>query len=197
MAGQELVNGIDVEQLDGCKDAMRKDSDLGRYCFRAKNNWVGGAYNCTTIKDFRAGGQEDTTRETPHVLEGDEPTSLLGGDHGPNATEALLHALAACLNASFIYHAAAQGVKVEELAFEVEGDIDLNGFLGVDEGVPSNFEQIRVKCKVKAAAPREKLEELCDYAQKRSPVYNTVSRPVPVHVTLETTGVTAGAHSEK
>jgi uncharacterized OsmC-like protein len=104
--------------------------------------------------------------------------------------------LGACLNASFIYHAAAQGVKIDELEFELEGDLDLNGFLGVNEDVPSNFTQIRVKCKVRSDAPREKLEELCEYAQKRSPVFNTVSRPVPVDVTLETIEVAAASHTE-
>jgi uncharacterized OsmC-like protein len=155
---------------------------------------VDGAHCRSTIQDFRAGGQEDTSRARAHVLEGDEPTTLLGEDKGPNATETLLHALAACLNASFIYHAAAQGIKVHELEFDVEGDIDLNGFLGLNEQVPSNFQQIRVTCRARADAPREKIEELCEYAQKRSPVFNSVSRPVPVHVMLETSEVTAGAH---
>jgi uncharacterized OsmC-like protein len=196
MAGQEIVNGLNVGELRSCKDDCRDNPEVGKYKFRARNRWIGGAHCHTTIKGFRAGGQEDTSRERPHVLEGDEPKSLLGEDHGPNATEALLHALGACLNASFIYHAAAQGVKIDELEFELEGDLDLNGFLGVNEDVPSNFTQIRVKCKVRSDAPREKLEELCEYAQKRSPVFNTVSRPVPVDVTLETIEVAAASHTE-
>ncbi|MHC4259221.1 MAG: OsmC family protein [Planctomycetota bacterium] len=194
MAGQEKVNGLDVEALSGCKDDLKDNPDVGKYKFRAKNEWVDGAHCRTEIKDFCAAGEEGS-HDKVHVLEGDEPAGLLGEDHGPNATEALLHALGACLNASFIYHAAAQGVKVDELVFELEGDLDLNGFLGVDENVPSNFQQIRVKCRAKADAPREKLEELCDYAQKRSPVFNTVTRPVPVSVTLETAEATAGAHT--
>lgn len=195
MAGQKMLNGLDVEKLQECKNELKINPSLGEYKFRVKNEWVEGAHCRTTIKDFWAGGAEDTSRERAHVLEGDEPVSLLGEDHGPNATEALLHALGACLNASFIYHAADQGVKVEKLEFEIEGELDLNGFLGIDENVPSNFQQIRVKCKVKADASREKLEELCEYAQKRSPVFNSVSRPVPIDVTLESIAVTAGAHA--
>ncbi|MHC4618648.1 MAG: OsmC family protein [Planctomycetota bacterium] len=194
MTGQKILNGINVEQLHGCRDDLKQNPDVGRYKFRAKNEWVDGAHCRTTIRGFWAAGQEDTSRERAHVLEGDEPTTLLGEDHGPNATEALLHALGACLNASFIYHAAVQGVRVDALEFELEGDLHLSGFLGVDESVPSNFQRIRVKCRVKADAPREKLEELCEYAQKRSPVFNTISRPVPVHVRLETADIPAGAH---
>lgn len=194
MAEAKIVNGLDVEQLGGAMDGMRDNPDLGKYKFRARNKWVNGAHCQTTIDDFWAAG-EDLSRTKAHVLEGDEPPDLLGQDHGPNATEALLHALGACLNASFIYHAAAQRVKIEQLEFDLEGDIDLNGFLGVNEGVPSNFQRIRITCRVKADAPRDKLEELCEYAQKRSPVFNSVSRPVPVHVTLETEEAKAGAHT--
>ncbi len=193
MAEEETLNGLKVEQLRGCTDDLKDNPDAGRYIFRAKNKWISGAHCHTTIKGFWAGGQEDTSRARAHLVEGDEPTSLLGSNYGPNATEALLHALGTCLNMSFIFHAAAQGVKIDELEFELEGDLDLNGFMGVNEDVPSNFQQIRVKCKVKSDAPREKLEELCEYAQKRSPVFNTVSRPVPVDVTLETAGVEAAS----
>ncbi|MHC4154626.1 MAG: OsmC family protein [Planctomycetota bacterium] len=196
MAEERIVNGIMVEQLDDCMDGMRDNPELGKYQFRARNKWVNGAHCRSTIQDFRAAGQEDTSRARAHVLEGDEPTTLLGEDHGPNATETLLHALGACLNASFIYHAAAQGIKVQELEFDIEGDIDLNGFLGLNEQVPSNFQQIRVTCRAKADAPQEKIEELCEYAQKRSPVFNSVSRPVPVHVVLETPKVHATGHAQ-
>ncbi|MHC4193972.1 MAG: OsmC family protein, partial [Planctomycetota bacterium] len=113
MAGQEKVNGLDVEALAGCKDDLKDNPDVGKYKFRAKNEWVDGAHCRTEIKDFCAAGEEGS-HDKVHVLEGDEPAGLLGEDHGPNATEALLHALGACLNASFIYHAAAQGVKVDE-----------------------------------------------------------------------------------
>ncbi len=195
MSEQEIVNNLNVEQLKDCMVSIRDDSDLGKYKFRVKNEWIDGAHCRTIIRNFWAAGQEDKSRERTHFLVGDEPTSLLGEDHGPNATEALLHALGACLNASFIYHAAAQGVRVERLELELEGDLDLSGFLGVDENVPSNFQQIRVTFRVKADAPIEKIEELCEYAQKRSPVFNTVVNPVPVHVTLETAEVAAGAHT--
>jgi uncharacterized OsmC-like protein len=195
MAEERVVNGINVEELNGCMDGMRNNPELGKYQFRAKNRWVNGAHCRSTIQDFGAGGQEDTSRARAHVLEGDEPTTLLGEDNAPNATETLLHALAACLNTSFIYHAAARGIKVHELEFDVEGDIDLNGFLGLNEQVPSNFQQIRVTCRVKADAPQEQIEELCEYAQKRAPVFSSVSRPVPVHVMLETPKVHAAGHA--
>jgi uncharacterized OsmC-like protein len=194
MIEENIVNGINVEDLTDCIDDFGQNPELGRYKFRAKNRWVDGAHCRSTIQDFWAAGQEDTSRQGPHVLEGDEPTTLLGTNYGPNATETLLHALGACLNTSIIYHAAAQGIKIDELELDMQGDIDLNGFLGTDESVPSNFQRITVECRIRADAPREKLEELWDYAQKRSPVFNSVTLPIPVDVSLETSRVSVGTH---
>jgi len=186
MADERFINGIDVQQLSGAIDGIKHEPELGKYTFRVKNEWINGAHCRTWIKDFSASGQEDTSRTKTHVIEGDEPPVLLGTDHGPNATEAFLHALGASLNASFIYHAAACGINIESLEFDVEGYLDLNGFLGTDETVPSNFQKIHVTCRVKADAPHEKLDELWRYAQKRSPVFNTVVNPMPVQIVLET-----------
>lgn len=193
MTQDKFVNGLNVDLLNKSMDDMRSDPTLGKFVFKANNEWIDGAHCRSTIKDFDASNEPDVSRHTIHVLESDEPAALLGQDYAPNATETLLHALAACLNASVIYHAAAQGIRVEELEFEIQGHLDLNGFLGVDEEVPSNFGHIEVKCKVKADATIEQMQELCEYAQKRSPVFNTVIKPVPVNVTLEATRTTVSS----
>jgi hypothetical protein len=44
--------------------------------------------------------------------------------------EVLIHALAACLTASLVYHAAAKGIRIEGVESSIEGDLDLRGFLG-------------------------------------------------------------------
>ena len=195
MGNDREINKLNVERLHGLIEGVRDNPNQGKYRFRAKNEWISGGHSCTTIKNFWAGGCEDTSRRKAHVLEGDEPESLLGEDRGPNATEALLHALGACLNASFIYHATVQGVHVDRLEIELDGYIDLNGFLGLDEKVASQFQQIHVKFKVAADASKEKLKRLCELAKKRSPVFNSVTCPVPVHVVLEAVSAPAKAHA--
>jgi uncharacterized OsmC-like protein len=119
------------------------------------------------------------------VVEGDEPPVLLGNNAGPNAVEAVLHALASCLAVGFVYNAAAQGIKVDALDFTLEGDIDLHGFLGLSDKVRAGYQDIRLSYRVKSSAPREKIEELCDYVQKTSPVLDIIRNPVPVTISLE------------
>jgi uncharacterized OsmC-like protein len=180
-----LINGVNVDQLVTTVNAIQQNPALARFQFRAHNDWSGGGYSRTTIQGFYGAGQEDTSRSDPLILEGDEPPVLLGGNAGPNAVEAVLHALASCLAVGFIYNAAAQGIHVESLGFDLEGDLDLRAFLGLSEAVRPGYESIRLSYRVKSDAPREKLVELCNYVQKTSPVLDIIRNPVPVTVSLK------------
>jgi uncharacterized OsmC-like protein len=192
MAEQKIVNGVNVDQLFETINVIKDQPDIAKFRFRASNKWINGGHNRTSIKDFYGAGQEDTSRTEPFVLDADEPPVLLGTDQGANPVEYVLTALAGCLTTSLIYHAAAQGIKIDEVESRFEGDLDLRGFLGLSENVRNGYENIRVTFKIKADAPKEKLEELVKLAQQRSPVFDIVSNPVPVSVRLEQHEATAG-----
>jgi len=178
------LNGVNVDQLVGTVNAIKENPALARFTFRAETEWVQGGHSRTRIQSFYGAGSEDSSRKTPFILEGDEPPVLLGENAGPNAVEAVLHALASCLAVGFIYNAAAQGIKVDSMEFKLEGDLDLRAFLGLSDQVRPGYEQMRVVYKVKSDAPREKLEALCEYVQKTSPVLDIIRNPVPVSIEL-------------
>ncbi|MBI4789680.1 MAG: OsmC family protein [Chloroflexi bacterium] len=179
------LNGVNVDQLVGTINAIKANPDLARFQFRAENEWVDGGHSRTTIKSFYGAGTEDASRMRPFVLEGDEPPVLLGNNAGPNAVEAVLHALASCLAVGFIYNAAAQGIKIDSLKFRLEGDLDLHAFLGLSDKTRPGYENIRLTYRVKSDAPREKIVELCNYVQRTSPVLDIVRNPVPVSIAIE------------
>jgi uncharacterized OsmC-like protein len=180
-----MVNGVNVDHLVGTIEAVKGNPALAKCKFRAETEWISGGHSRTTIRSFYAAGQEDTSRAQPFSLEGDEPPVLLGENHGPNAVEVVLHALASCLAVGFIYNAAAMGIHVEELSFKLEGDLDLHAFLGLSEQTRPGYENIRLIYRVRSDAPREKVIELCNYVQKTSPVLDIIRNPVPVTVALE------------
>jgi uncharacterized OsmC-like protein len=180
-----FVNGVNVDQLVATVNAIQQNPDLARFQFRAHNEWTGGGHSRTSIQGFYGAGQEDTSRTKPFLLEGDEPPVLLGGNAAPNAVEVILHALASCLAVGFIYNAAAQGFNVESLSFELEGELDLRAFLGLSDEVRPGYEGVRLSYRVKSDAPREKIEELCNYVQKTSPVLDIIRNPVPVIISLK------------
>jgi uncharacterized OsmC-like protein len=182
---ESMVNGVDVGELFKTVDAVKKTKSIAKFRFRADNTWVDGGHNRTSIRNFYGAGAEDTSRKTPFILDADEPKVLLGTDRGPNPVEYLLTALAGCLTSSLVYHAAARGIAIEEVESHLEGDLDLRGFLRLSEEVRNGYENIRVAFKIKADASDEQLKELVELAQKRSPVFDTVSRPVPVSVELK------------
>jgi uncharacterized OsmC-like protein len=176
-----IVNGVDLDRLTGTIEHVSADPTLAQFQFRARNNWIDGGHNRTTIKGFYGAGQEDTSRTEPFVLDADEPPLLLGENKGPNAGEYLLQALAACLTGTIVYHAAARGIVLEGLACTIEGDVDVQGFLGLDETVRPGFQEIRVAFKASGDFDDDQLAELARLASY-SPVRDTVSNPVPVAV---------------
>jgi len=175
------VNGVDVERLSGTINHISADPALARFEFRARNHWIDGGHNRTTIKGFYGAGQEDTTRTEPFIADSDEPPVLLGQNLAPNAGEWVLHALASCLTGTIVYHAAARGIVLDGLECAVDGDVDLQGFLGLDGNVRPGFEQIRVTLTATGDFDDDQFAELVSLT-RYSPIRDTVSNPVPVAI---------------
>ena len=184
MPEQKNVNGVNVGELFNTINAIKSDKSIAEFKFSAKNEWKNGGHNRTTVDEF-FGACKTHNRNKPFVIDEDEPPVLLGEDHGANPVEFALTALAGCLTTSLVYHAAAKGIKIDSVASRLEGNLDLRGFLGLDDSVRNGFENISVKFKIKADASEEVLEELCQMAQKRSPVFDIISNSVPVSVELD------------
>lgn len=183
MYAPTLVNGLDVEQLAGTMDAVTANPALAQFQFRARHEWIDGSYSRTTIKDFYGVGQEDASRAEPFLVESDEPPVLLGENRAPNASEYVLHALAACLTGTIAFHAAARGIALEGLEATVEGDLDAQGVLGLNDNVRPGYGQIRVTIKVTGDFDEDQLAELADLT-RYSPVRDVISNPVPVAIDL-------------
>jgi uncharacterized OsmC-like protein len=181
-----IRNGVDTEQLFGTLDAVKAQPELAEFKWRVSNEWIDGAHNRSSIKDFHAACQEDTSREQAFTVDAGEPAILCGTDTGPNPAEYLLHALAACLTTSLVYVAAARKVPLTRVESTLEGDMDVQGALGLDDDVPNRFTDIRVTFTVEGDASDEKLREVVRRATARSAVFDTLTTGVPVHVDVVT-----------
>jgi len=186
------LNGLDTAQLTGTVEAIQKQPALARFEFRNQNRWVDGGENRSTIQGFYGAGQEDSSRTEPFEFVNGEPPVLLGNNEGANPVEFLLHALAGCVTTTFILHASARGIRVDSISTEMEGDIDLQGLLGLDDSVPAGYEQIRMRMDIEADCSDEALDELLAYTRNHSPVCQTVCRPVPVVVERVNASTAAG-----
>ena len=185
MATVTTTNGIDVQQLVQTIEHVKQEPRLGEFTFRARSIWKDGTYNLGEIPAFTHAGTTDESRTAPFTLEGDEPPVLLGNNRGPNAVELVLQALAFCYGVGYVANAAARGIEISSLEYEVEGDFDVRPFLGMD-GPRPGFTAIRATSRVSSPnAGREQLEELCQYVQDTSPVRDIIANPTPVETTLE------------
>jgi uncharacterized OsmC-like protein len=68
----------------------------------------------------------------------------------------------------------------------VEGDIDLNGILGLSKEARNGYTAIRVRLDVRGDASEEQLRELVEQSRRRSAVYDVLTNGVPVHVDVTT-----------
>lgn len=177
------VNGVNVDELFETITSVKKTPVMAKFRFKAQNQWMDGGHNRTTINHFY-GTQQDHDRQAPFKLDADEPPLLLGRDLGPNPVEYALTALAACVTTAIVYHAAAKGITIRSMESRLEGDIDLQGFLGIRDDVPRGYQEIRMVMDIDADASPEQLEELVQLGPTYSPVYDTFTRAVPVSVTL-------------
>ena len=184
-ASESTRNGVDTTALFATLDAVKQAPEAAKFQFRARNQWVSGTHNRTTITDYFGVGEE-RTHERSFVFDTDHPAILVGQDHGPTPTEFVLHALAACLTAGLATIAAARRVKLTEVRSTVTGDIDLNGIFGLNPEVRNGYQQITVRFTIKGDAPAETLRELVEQSRARSAVYDIITNQVPVIIEVNT-----------
>lgn len=175
-------NGIDLEGVAGLINRIEADPELARFHFRARNRWVGGSENRSTVFDFDGLGETRITRHKPFEYTNAEPPALCGHDESASALEFLLHALAGSITTTFVLRAAALGVAIDSLFTEVEGELDVRGMLGIEGAPPSGYEHIRVVVDVTATASETTLDEIVEFARAHAPVCGALMRAVPVHV---------------
>jgi uncharacterized OsmC-like protein len=177
-------NGVDVATLFATLEAVRAAPEAARFQFRARNQWLSGTHNRSTVHDYFGVGEERTHERTFH-FDADHPAVLVGRDNGPTPVEYVLHALAACLTAGLANVAAARGVRLTEVHSTVTGDIDLNGILGLDPGVRNGYQNITVRFTVKGDAPAETLRRIVEQSRARSAVFDILANQVPVTIEID------------
>ncbi|MGI5819907.1 MAG: OsmC family protein [Armatimonadota bacterium] len=182
--GEQWVNGIDTAALRDSVGAIQETPDIAKFRFRARNVWMNGGHNCAIIDDFDGPNLEPNRHTHPFVHDADEPHVLGGTDVGANPVEALLYALSACITTALVYYASLKGIQLNSVESTLEGDLDVQGLLGLDPDVRPGFSEIRVEFRLEADEPRERLQMLLDLGQKFSPVFDMVTHETSVKVTL-------------
>ena len=171
----KLVNGIDAESVRGTIAAIAADPAKGAASFRVRTSWKGGTLNETTAESMTLGGKSLARR---FRFVADEPPELFGNDTGANPQEYLLGALGACMTTGFVAVASMRGIRLDSLEIEIEGHLDLRGFLAIDPAVAPGYETLRYRIRVRGDATPEQFAEIHDAVKATSPNYFNLSRPI-------------------
>lgn len=176
------INGIDTNQLFSTIEALKADPSKASCGFSATTRWKHGAVSECEISKYTLGGEEIPQRYSMTI---DEPSALLGTDTAPNPQMVLFAAINACVLNTFIVNASARGITVESVEMDIDGELDLRGFLGIDKETNPGYDELSIVCRVRADATREQLEACLEAGTRYSPNFQSMSRPVNVKYRLE------------
>lgn len=176
-------NGVNVEALLGARQAISETRPAGAFQWRATSEWVYGTHTRVTIEDFYGVGAEQSHVKA-FTYDADHPEVFAAQDNGVTPVEFLLVGLSACLTAGVASVAQNRGIQLRSVTAKVSGDMDLAGILGIDPGVRNGYSGIRVAFDIDADASPEEIESLVAQSQKRSAVYDVITNPTAVEVTV-------------
>ena len=165
------LNNVDIAAVGALAHAIAADPTKANTTWSASVSWDGGFHTTTRIRDFAP-------------IATDEPEGLGGGDTAPNPVEQLLGALGSCLAIGYAANATAAGIRIDDLRVEVEGDLNLKSFLGLDPG-HAGYDTLRATVHIESDADDAALAALHDTVVRTSPVGHTLASEIPLTVNLK------------
>lgn len=176
-------NGVNVDALLGAREALEKAPEAAQFKWKASCEWVNGTHSRSTIGNFYGLGAEQS-RETEFRIEADHPKVFAAEDNAPTPVEIVLAGLASCLTAGIAAVAQRRGIQLHSVKATLEGDMDIQGILGIEDDVRNGFDGIRVHFDIRADASQDDIKALVARSQKRSAVFDIITNPTNVFVTV-------------
>jgi uncharacterized OsmC-like protein len=183
MAVSSVNNGVNVQALLDAREALKAAPEAAKFAWRASCKWQNGTASRSTIQGFFGLGQEQQ-HKSEFSFTNDHPEVFASEDHGVTPVEVMLVGLASCLTAGVAAVAQNRGIQLRSVEAQVEGTMDVRGILGVDSDVRNGYDEIKVTFKIDADASRKDIEALVAQSQKRSAVFDVITNPTNVTVSV-------------
>jgi uncharacterized OsmC-like protein len=174
-------NGVNVQALLEAREALTSAPEAAQFKWRASNTWVNGTHSQSSVEGFFGLGDEQHHKRT-FSFEADHPEIFASEDNGITPVEYVLVGLASCLTAGVAAVAQNREIQLRSVSATLEGDMDVQGILGIDSDVRNGFSGIRVTYNIDADASEDDIKALIAQSQKRSAVYDIVTNPTNVAV---------------
>jgi len=176
-------NGVNVAALLEAREALKGAPEAANFKWRATCNWENGTHSHSTVEGFFGLGGEQK-HKTTFSFDADHPEIFASADKGATPVEMVLVGLASCLTAGVAAVAQNRGIQLRSVTATLEGNMNLYGILGIDKDVHNGFDGVKVNFKIDADASEDDIKALVAQSQKRSAVYDIVTNPTQVTVSV-------------
>jgi uncharacterized OsmC-like protein len=180
----QVNNGVNVAALLGAREALEAAPEAAQFTWRATCEWINGTYSRSTVNKFYGLGEEHERRKAFNI-EADHPEAFASEDNAPTPAEIALTGLASCLMGGVAAVAQHRGIQLHSVKATIEGDMDLQGILGIDDEVRNGFSTVRVTFEVNADASEDDIRAVVAQSQKRSAVFDLFTNPTNVFVEVK------------
>jgi uncharacterized OsmC-like protein len=170
-----MLNNINIAGLSEYANEVKENNIEGKATYGVVLDWASGTKTTVKTKNMVLGNHK-LVRDFEFTI--DEPTQLLGVNCAPNPAEYMLGGLAGCMAVTFMAGATLMNIEVDQLQLEVDGELDLRGFLGVDKDIDAGFPELKFVYHVKGNGTQEQYNALMDRVIKHSPNFNTMKNEV-------------------
>jgi uncharacterized OsmC-like protein len=183
MAASSVNNGVNVDALLAAREVLKGAPQAAKFTWRASCKWKNGTHSRTDIQGFHGLGEEQK-HKTEFSFDADHPEIFASEDLGVTPIEFVLVGLASCLTAGVAAVAQNRGVQLRSVEAKLEGTMDIQGILGIDRDVRNGYDDIKVTFHIDADAPKKEIEAIVAQSQKRSAVYDVLTNPTNVTVSV-------------
>jgi uncharacterized OsmC-like protein len=157
MTTSVVDNGVNVAALLGAREAFADAPEIAQFQWRSSVTWVNGTHSEAAVQTFCGFGDEQTHSKT-FAFDIDHPLQFAAEDHGITPVEFVLVALGGCLTAGIAAVAQQRGIQLRSVQASVWAEM--------------------------ADASRAEIEAVVAQSQKRSAVYDILTNPTAVTVTV-------------
>jgi uncharacterized OsmC-like protein len=170
-----IINGIDTEGVKALISHVAKDPANATTRWHVSTSWKEGTRSDTKVSSFGFGKAHIKKDFTIPI---DEPTELGGTNQFANPQEYLLAAMNGCMMVGYVVGCSMEGIELDELRIETEGNIDLRGFLGLDPNVKPGYDEISYTVHIKGSGTPEQFrkvhETVCATSPNRFNIANAI-----------------------
>jgi len=170
-----MLNNINMAGLSEYANEVKENDIESRASYGVKLNWESGTKTSVKTKNILFGNHK-IVRDFEFTI--DEPTQFLGVNCGPNPAEYMLGGLAGCMAVTFMAGATAMNIEIDQLQLEVDGELDLKGFLGLNDDSSVGFPELKFIYNIKGNGTQEQYNKLIERVSKHSPNFNTIQNEV-------------------